>query len=223
MPLDPGNILSRYRFVVTALGLQYVQSALIKPGKQLEPKKQDSSFTRAHQVKGKANMHTGYSTGENLKPVNTGKQPISALGTPVYSDLILNKQDEAVTNGIQILNVLMEVEQPRNIVETKVQGRDGEVFEYISDSSYVVTLRGAFVRSFDSVYPKEEMKIFLDLLKQKKSLKVTSQFLLQFGIYELVVMNYKMNQQQGKQNAQTFEISCKSDTPLLLKKKNVHS
>jgi Domain of unknown function (DUF6046) len=222
MQLEPLDILSRYRFILSAFGLDLLRTTIYQPGKPIEPK-QAGGFTATITDKGEPNMHTGFSTGKNLRPVKSGKQAVSPLGTPVYSDMILFKRTEQETNGIHLTWCITEVEQSKNIVKTAPQGWDGTVKEYISKGDYIVTLRGAISNTFMSNYPKEEMKIFLDLLNQNVALKVTSEFLLQFKIYELVVDNYKMGQESGKQNIQTFEITCSSDRPLLLKKKNVSS
>ncbi len=230
MAFDATDIASRYRFLLSAMGLQFVKSSLYVPGEQLNSHNStgnandstNGGFTVSHSDKGDPNMHTG-----------GGRPPMSELGTPVFSDMLLSSvdrkdftwgQEDVETNKVHLLRVLCDVEQTKNIVKTAIQGRNGTVKEYISDGDYIITIRGAITRSYKSNYPKEEMKIFLDLLKQQKSLKVTSEYLMQFGIYEVVVDSYKMGQESGRQNTQTFEINMCSDAPLLLKKKtNVRS
>ncbi|MGQ0737666.1 MAG: DUF6046 domain-containing protein [Bacteroidota bacterium] len=219
--LKPAEIISRYRFVLSAFGLEHVKAQLYKPGKELKARESDSSFTTTGTDKGEPNMHSGFSLGRS--PIRTGQQPISPLGTPVFSDVILYKQDQYEERGLQLTMCLVEVEQSKNIVKTTIQGRNGTVKEYISDGDYIISLKGAISRTFKSNYPKEEMIQFLELLKQNKALKVTSEYLLMFGVYELVVDSYKFGQESGRVNMQKFEINCSSDMPLLLKKKNVQS
>lgn len=220
-PLKPAEIVSRYRFVLSAFGLQYVRTQAYQPGKELKPAETESSFTTTGNDKGEPNMHSGFSRTEGISAIKTGLQPISDLGTPVFSDVLLHKQDQQEFEGVQLVNCLVEVEQSKNIIRTTVQGRNGTVKEYISDGDYIINLKGAITRTFKSNYPKEEMIQFLELLKQNKSLKVLSEYLLMFGVYEVVVDRYKMGQESGSQNMQKFEINCSSDVPLLLKKKNV--
>lgn len=215
--LKPAELVSRYRFVLSAFGLQYVRTQIYIPGAPLDGKEEQSSYTVQHTDKGKPNMHTGYSRGQGLMPIKTGQQAISPLGTPVWSDVILHQQEKTEGEGVQLIWCLLGVQQSKNIVKTAIQGRNGTVKEYISDGDYQVTLRGAIARTFKSQYPLEEMRQFLQLLKDNRSLKVVSPFLLQFDIHELVVESYNMAQQEGKQNMQRFEINCLSDDPLLLK------
>lgn len=217
--LKPVELVSRYRFVLNAFGLQFVKTQIYRPGEQLQaPENEDSSlkYTVQHTDKGQPNMSNNRATGDLLRPGGTG-QPISPLGTPVWSDLILHKQETDIEEGVQLIWCLTEVQQTKNIVKTPIQGKNGTVKEYISAGDYQVTLRGAITRTFKSNYPLEEMRRFLDLLKDNRALKVVSPYLLQYEIHELVVEDYKMGQEEGKQNMQRFEIRCLSDDPLLLK------
>lgn len=219
--LKPAELISRYRFVLSAFGLQYVRTQLYQPGREMQVKDSstDSSlqYDTRYTDKGEANMHTGYSRGEGIRPVKTGQQAISPLGTPVWSDVILHQQNKSEIEGVQLTWCLTTVQQTKNIVKTAIQGRNGTVKEYISDGDYQVTLRGAIARTFQSNYPLEEMRQFLQLLKDNQALKVVSPFLLLYDIHELVVEDYTMGQEEGKQNMQRFEIKCLSNDPLLLK------
>lgn len=202
--------------MLTGFGLQYVRTALYKPGKALEEVRKEQTYSVTNTDRGTPNMHTNRVPGEDLRPGVTG-EPISALGTPIWSDVILHKQEEELLEGVQLISCLITVQQAKNIVKTAIQGRPGTVKEFISDGDYQVTLRGAVTRNFKNEYPLEELRRFLQLLKDSRPLKVISPYLLQFDIHELVVETYTMGQEQGKQNVQTFEVVCSSDTPLLLK------
>lgn len=207
-----------FTFVLEQFGLQQLKVNEFKPGEQLEPKDSASKvdgFRRSD--KGVSNMHSA----------EDGKPPMSILGTPIFADVILSNTKrvdytlapEQQTESVHLLWCLCEVNQTKNIVKTKVQGRDGDVKEYISDGDYMVTLRGAFSNTFMQSYPKEMVKRLIKMCKIKSALKVTSEYLLMFDIYELVVEDYKFSQEEGKQNIQKFELSCSSDSPLILNKK----
>jgi hypothetical protein len=207
-----------FSFVLKQFGLQQVQVSEFKPNAPLEPKDSASDVKELRGTdKGISNMHTG----------ETGKPPMSVMGTPIFADVKLSHTKtvdytlgpEEQTETVHLLWCLCEVQQTKNIVKTKVQGRDGEVKEYISDGDYQVTLRGAFSNTFMQTYPKEMVKRLIKLCKVKEPLKVTSEYLLMFDIHELVIEDYKFSQEEGKQNVQKFELSCSSDVPLILKKK----
>ncbi|HMO63296.1 MAG TPA: DUF6046 domain-containing protein [Ferruginibacter sp.] len=206
-----------FNFVLKEFGLEKVNARVFKTDTEPADSADDANeflFTD----KGSANMHTGEGR----------RAPMSPLGTPVFADVILKhskKVDytlgvEERTESIHLLWCLCEVHQTKNIVKTKVQGRDGEVKEYISDGDFMVTLRGAFSSTFMQAYPKDIIKRLINICLIKEPLAVTSEFLQLFGIRELVIEEYKFNQVEGKQNVQKFELMCSSDVPLILKKKN---
>ena len=205
---------SYFKFILSSFGLEKVKVNEFQQGRKLDSNDSfsgqtgylDESQFRYQDTSGKTNMHS------------SGAEPLtSILGTPVFSDLILENKDRSLSQTL--LWVLVDVKQTKNIVKTKVQGRDGEVKEYISDGDYIVNLRGAFVNTFQKSYPKEVVKQLIRLCQEKDALNVTSEYLLMFNIHELVVEEFNFSQEEGKQNIQKFELRCSSDIPLVLKKK----
>jgi Domain of unknown function (DUF6046) len=122
--------------------------------------------------------------------------------------------------SLELGTVLVDVQMTKNIITTAINGMNGTVKEYIADGDYEVSLRGALVNAgFD--YPRDLVKKFLDLVKAKVSLKVTSEYLGLFPIHNLVVKSYSMPQVEGQCNTQLFEISALSDNPVELIKINL--
>jgi hypothetical protein len=62
-------------------------------------------------------------------------------------------------------------------------------------------------------YPQDAVRDFIEFLKAPVSVKVNSWFLGQFGITDIVVLNYSLSQAEGLQNSQPFQINAVSDTP----------
>lgn len=154
----------------------------------------------------------------NMSTMESGKAPLSMLGTPVFADMIL-QSDAKGSLKIQLLWVLLEVNMQKNIVKTAVQGRPGTVKQYISDGDYDVSIRGGLFSPFSNAYPKEDMQTLLALLKIGKEIFFVSEYLAQFNIYNLVVEDYKFSQREGVQNVQLFEIKTISDIPIQLQEK----
>jgi hypothetical protein len=146
-------------------------------------------------------------------------QRLSLLGTPVFSDLRLQRDD--ADPGIVIDTVLFDVAMSRNIVVTPVQGRDGTVKEYISDGDYSVIIRGILVEPDPYAYPADQVRELLRLCEVKDSILAASPFLQLFRIYELVVLDYRLPQREGFQNTQLFELNCISETPIELIEEDV--
>lgn len=225
------DLAGRYKFVLNAFALDKVRTTVYRPGKPLESKVSEGEYKGGsltqpdnqgnyevvYDDKGTTNMHTG----------TEGRQPISPLGTPVFCDMILTASTtfetsflpETTTETIQLLWVLVEVTQTKNIVKTQMLGKDGTVKEYISMGDYIVKIRGALVNTFRKDYPKNKVEKLVRIFKKNQALDVVSEYLMMFGIYNLVVDDFTMGQQEGKQNIQKFEATCSSDEPLKLRKK----
>lgn len=139
------------------------------------------------------------------------ENPMSYLGTPVFSDLMLS--DRGTGTGLYFTTVLFDVSQQKNIIKTSIVGRRGTIKEYIADGDYVINIKGAFV-SQDNNYPLDEVTEFIRLMKLPESLDCISRLLQLFEIDEVVVESYSLPQKAGFQNTQLFEINAVSDIPL---------
>lgn len=147
-----------------------------------------------------------------------GANRVSQLGTLVFSDLDISAASYSKdgqnfeTKKINIDTVLFEVSQEKHIVRTAVQGRDGTVKEYISDGDYAVSIKGVLTGR-NGEYPRDAVSDLMEFLKAPISMKVNSWFLGQFGITDIVVLNFSLSQVEGLQNSQPFQINAVSDTP----------
>lgn len=146
-----------------------------------------------------------YSDGET-------RRIVAYLGTPVFSDLILENGKGGV---VYLGEALVSVSQVKNVIATPVVGRNGTIKEYVSDGDFAIKIQGVLVSS-DSHYPKEAFADLLNVLKKPDAIAVTSWFLQQFGIFNLVITDYACPQAEGFENMQPFEISALSDTPIEL-------
>ncbi len=140
-------------------------------------------------------------------------QRTSYLGTPVVSDLVLESFNTplAAPDTVRFDMVLIEVSQTKNIVTTGVVGRNGTIKEYICDGDYEIKIRGAVVSQ--NAYPEEAVRNFIKILLVPKEIKVISDFLRLFNIYNIVITDYTFGQKEGFKNLQFFEITALSDAP----------
>ena len=230
---DVGYLSRRYRYVLGAYGSRFLNSQFRRP---------DNTDTS------QPNMHTNRTVGALLKPGPTGK-PVSPLGTPIWSDLILHKQGVSPDDGVQLTNCVITVSQTKSMVTTKiVAGKQGSspnptptpstspnssqnpsqkyqsynqsqnpsppaVRSNVKEDEYVVTLTGSVVRTFKNEYPLDEVGRLIALLKYGQPLQAVSPYLRQFKIHELLIENYIINQETGKQNSQNFTIKAYSNKP----------
>ena len=149
----------------------------------------------------------------------------SYLGTPVWSPLefmktsgtsLDNSLGVGEQNGnsqvlLRIDTVLITVNQSRNIVKTPIQGRNGTVKEYISDGDFDIDIKGVIISPYPLVYPREDVRVLIELLGLQKQIPVASDFLQLFDIDSIVIETYSIAEKLGSRNEVPFEIKAISD------------
>lgn len=141
---------------------------------------------------------------------------VSQLGTPVYSNLTIEGDFYEDNNGVDVSfttmrfdAVLMSVYLPKIVVRTQIQGRTGSVVEYICDDDYSISISGV-ITSTNRVAPYDDVANLHDILKAPIPLKVSSKYLNNLGITDIVINDYTLPQQQGGMSFQQFQINCSS-------------
>jgi hypothetical protein len=175
----------------------------------------------------------------NLKPLTVRDNPFdgkidqtdqrdeviynSSLGTPVVTNLIFdsvtytdfNTNKKISTQLMQFDTVLCTVSRPTIIVKTQINQRAGTVKEYITKDDFVVTING-IITGGNGQRPTEEINELTAILESPVAIPVSSKFLNDFGIYNIVVTDYSMPQTAGGWSKQEFTINAISDLPLEL-------
>ena len=148
---------------------------------------------------------------------------ISELGTPIYSDLTFDACSYTDKNGrridvseVNVQTVLITLDQPINIVKTVIQGRDGTVKEYIGKDDMQVTING-IITGKNGVYPLQKVNDLKAWLDAPISKGLTTWWLDNLGISNVVVSSFQFPQTEGGYSYQVFSISAISDTPVELK------
>lgn len=145
----------------------------------------------------------------------------SKLGTPVYSDITIPEftytiDDKSYTvPEIKLYSVLLVVNSAKNIVKTPIQGLNGTIKEYISDSDDSVTITGTITGS-NGNYPYEEVNNLHRLLSAPVAFKIVSKFLQNLDIDTLVIESAEIPQEEGGYSYQKFTINCVTDFPVEL-------
>ena len=164
----------------------------------------------------------------------------SYLGTPIFDPLTIKggrffelddikSSNEIDYDGLLIPAVIIEITQSKNIITTAMQGRNGTIKEFISDGDFAITITGiiigqnegtagtkdARVKDIGNVYPEDDVKKLITILKVPDVLTLTSTFLNDiFGINQLVITNYSIPQREGSIDMQPFQISMLTDTAI---------
>jgi hypothetical protein len=145
----------------------------------------------------------------------------SYLGTPIYSNLQINNgqfQDPATGeiikySGLRVDSALFVVNGDKNIVMTEIQGRDGSIKELVSNKDYQVQISGYLISNQINVAPIAEKNTLIKICNAKSSVEVVSSFLNDFGIFNLVIQSFQIEEIQGKRSIIGFSLSCVSDLP----------
>lgn len=154
----------------------------------------------------------------------------SYLGTPVYSNLIFGDLNDPNKNiyldidgtlntfsALQINDVILEVHQPKTRIKTSMQGRKGTIKQYVCDGDYLITATGRITRTKNMfnynqyMYPEQGVLRLIQICSIPDSIPVTCGFLQMFDIYNVVIDEYRIPQEQGKSCEQYFELTMSSD------------
>ena len=194
-------------YLVGGLGLRGVAIKIFNDAQPLEPKNVE--------------LEQQTQTGSGSLRLDTGTADAAIynwLGQPVFCSCRLTDPDDD-TNKIDLLTVIIEVSMQKNIDTVAVNGLDGTIKTYLNDGDFDLRIRGMVTMDNQADYPLDDVKTLAALLKIRKSLKVTCEYLLIFGIYELAIMDYSFPQMEGTQNVQLFDIAALSDADVVILEK----
>lgn len=144
------------------------------------------------------------------------------LNTPVYSDLRIASGNYIDNDGtlvsypaLLIPQVLIHAQQTKLIIKTPIQGLSGTVKQYISEGDWVINVKGLALGG-NNIYPSILVDKLNQVLKAGVALQINSDYLGQFGIYNIVVTDKSFPQEAGKYSQQVFEFNALSDVPIEL-------
>lgn len=146
------------------------------------------------------------------------------LGLPVFVAVDLgaatNPATGATAAGVSLLDPLVTVAMPFNVVKTSITGRRGTVKEFIAQDDYAVSIRTILATDplapGRTAYPLAQVQALRDLLALGVALPVSGWLSDVWGIHSLVVLNARFEPLPGFTNLQAVELDCLSDDPIEL-------
>lgn len=158
-----------------------------------------------------------------------GKRPdrydyLSRFGTPVRNYIKINDGAYDVLDGsgqvvkrryqgIFLDSAIIDVQLPKNIVLTSINGRDGTRKEFVSNGDFRISIAGEIASDHPEIYPATQVALLRDIVKSPEPLSVICPHLMTFGINTIVVTEAEFPQQRGVYNVQRFSISAVSHLP----------
>lgn len=148
--------------------------------------------------------------------------PRAINGKAVYESLILSYETEEPytfydrmddttykTSTVLFYDLApqIDVQSEKNVVLTKVQGRDYSRKELVAGGDMSFTVSGVMVDKKRGNYPAEQVKYFLDVMKYGGILSVNNILFNNYGVYKVLITGFSMQQPEGK-NMQPYSFSC---------------
>ena len=152
---------------------------------------------------------------------------IGIFGLPVFDTIKFEKISYTDFEGkeqnvgeVTLEIALFEVELPRNIVRTRISGRNCTIKEYMSDDDFQIKITGSLVNKLANIPPEELIRALLKMVKSQIEIPVSCTVLSYFDIFSIIVTNAKFIQKSGYRNVFDFVLECVSETPFEIKTQN---
>lgn len=103
---------------------------------------------------------------------------------------------------------LVTINSDKNIITTRVTGRDYSRKELVSNGDIKFSVSGQITSGRPDVYPTEEVKKFIKVMQYKGIVKINNQMLDQFGISHIVITDFSLSPREGYKAMQTYSFSA---------------
>ena len=103
---------------------------------------------------------------------------------------------------------LITINSDKNLVITKVTGRDYSRKELISNGDIKFSVSGQITSKMADIYPEEEMKKFYKVMQYKGIVRVNNQVLDQLGINQIIIENFSVSPREGCKSIQNYTFSA---------------
>jgi hypothetical protein len=143
---------------------------------------------------------------------------VSDLNTPMYDNLVFVLKEDNETDVVLTLNaVQFVITQPKNIVRTKVSGRNGSIKEYNSDDDYIVRGTAKLTNPDGRLFPEQPLNTFVRVAKAQSEVDIISKILNNnFRIDSVVLLEFIVAPSTGAGDVRV-DFVLLSDTPFDVK------
>lgn len=103
---------------------------------------------------------------------------------------------------------LITINSDKNMVVSRVQGRDYSRKELVSNGDIKFSVTGQITSRMPDVYPAEEIKKFIKVMQYKGIVKINNQVLDQFGIEYIVITDFSISPKEGYKSLQNYTFNA---------------
>ncbi len=148
------------------------------------------------------------------KPQKTAGGLLNRFGLPVFQPVII-RGVRGVFDDLLLESAIVGCNRPKEIVVTKVRGRNNTVKEFISNGDWVVNVSG-IIANTDNTFPLEQLKQLNKVFSYQGSLRVVNEKLNALGIHEIVI-TYPDLPYSPYVNLQTYSFEALEEEPARLR------
>lgn len=109
---------------------------------------------------------------------------------------------------------LVSINSERNLIITKVQGRDYSRKELVSNGDIDFTVSGHILSNMPEVYPAGDVQKFIQIMQYKGIVKVNNLVLDQFKIDGIVIKNFSLSPKEGYKSQQDYTFNAVGIMPI---------
>lgn len=103
---------------------------------------------------------------------------------------------------------LITINSDKNVVVTKVQGRDYSRKELVSNGDIKFSVSGQITSGIPDIYPAEEIQKFIKIMQYKGIVKINNQVLDQFGIENILITDFNITPKEGYKSLQNYTFNA---------------
>lgn len=133
---------------------------------------------------------------------------IDVTGKKSEDDSVKNDIPNSDTLVWYDTTALVTINSDKNIITTRVTGRDYSRKELVSNGDIKFSVSGQITSGRPDVYPTEEVKKFIKVMQYKGIVKINNQMLDQFGISHIVITDFSLSPREGYKAVQSYSFSA---------------
>lgn len=156
----------------------------------------------------------GYPSKDGLMTKVPTKKPVKYSNQAEYlSDGTVSKKEGTFTVNYLVWqdpSAIVSVNSSKNLVLTRVVGRDYSRKELISNGDIEIQVSGHMVSDFNNrdTYPKNRVQQFIQTMQYKGVIEVNNIILKQFNITQMVIKDYNLPSSEGSIAKQDYSFTA---------------